>query len=396
MTALRKHLTTFTFSALLVATPLATASAQAVEDAVERLKAYSADYGIELDWDRLDVSGSDATLVGARVGVEGEGFADVGDIELQGVSRDDKGYRISSIALDSYALDDAGEEAAMAMTGLVMGNVLLPDEAHRDDYGGFLFYETANIEAMTMTVEGVDIFTMNDLHVRVTAPDDDKAMDFTGTAGSFTADLSVIEDKDQLEILRALGYERLQGNFQMAGSWNPGDGRAALSRFDFAVHDAGTLGLSFELGGYTPALVASLRSLQKQIADNPKGDNSAQGLAILGLLQQLSFNGAEISFTDDTLTGKVLEFVAGKQGIKPADVANQAKAVAPFVLAQLNNPELTAQASQAIAAFLDNPGSLRISAQPASPVPFALLAATAMATPAELTRSLAVSISANE
>lgn len=396
MTALRTHIRTLTFSALLAAMPLTPASAQSVEDAVERLKTYSADQGLRIDWDRLDVNGADATLVGARIGLDGEGFAPVGDIWLQNVSRDDKGYRIGKISLSDYYLNDRDEGFTFSMRDLAMGDVLLPDEALRDNYGGFFFYETASVGALSLRLGDVDVFTMEDLHFEVTEPDNDQAMTFTGAAEAFTMDLSLMEDENQLAIVQALGYEQLEGFLEMEGSWNPADGRMALSQIDFTVNDAGTLGLSFDLGGYTPALISSLRELQKQIGDNPDGDNSAQGLAILGLLQQLSFHGAEIAFADDTLTGKVLEFVAKQQGMRPADVANQAKAVLPFVLAQLNNPELTAQAVQAVSAFLDNPESLRIAASPASPVPFALIVATAMSTPAELTKSLAVSVSAND
>lgn len=396
MTALRTHITTLTFSVLLAAVPLTVASAQSVEDAVERLKTYSADQGLRVEWDRLDVSGADATLVGARIGLDGEDFAPVGDIWLQNVSRDDKGYRIGKISLSDYYLNNPDEGFTFSMRDVAMGNVLLPDEALRDNYGGFLFYETADVGALSLTLGGVDVFTMDDLHFEVTEPGDGQAMTFTGAAEAFTLDLSLMEDENQLAIVQTLGYEQLEGFLEMEGSWNPADGRMALSQFDFTVNDAGTLGLSFELGGYTPALVASLRELQKQIADNPEGDNSAQGLAILGLLQQLSFHGAEIAFADDTLTGKVLQFVADKQGMRPADVANQAKAVLPFVLAQLNNPELTAQAAKAVSAFLDKPGNLRIAASPADPVPFALIIATAMSTPVELTKSLALNVSAND
>jgi len=70
--------------------------------------------------------------------------------------------------------------------------------------------------------------------------------------------------------------------------------------------------------------------------------------------------------------------------------------VLPFLLAQLNNPDLTAQATQAVSTFLDDPKSLTISARPAQPVPFAMLAATAMMVPAELTKALGVTVSAND
>lgn len=395
MTALRKHMKTFTLSALLALVPLAGASAQAVEEAAERLKAYAADQGLQIEWDSLNVEGDNATLRGARGGFDGT-VVPLGDISLTGVSRDDKGYRIEKISMNSYYTADDENEASFSMFDIAMGNVLLPDEALRDNYGGFLFYETAKVQEMRLVLGGVDVFTMNDLHFEMTEPSDGEAMEFTGAAEGFTLDLSLMEDEDQRAVVQALGYEQIEGYLEMAGSWNPQDGRTALSQFDVTVAEAGTLGFSLDLGGYTPSLIASLRDLQKQIAANPDADNSAQGLAILGLLQQLSFHGAEIAFADDSLTGKVLDFVAQNQGMKPADVANQAKAVVPFALAQLNNPELTTQASQAVAAFLDDPRSLRISASPAQPVPFALIMATAMSTPAELTKSLAVSVSAND
>ena len=68
----------------------------------------------------------------------------------------------------------------------------------------------------------------------------------------------------------------------------------------------------------------------------------------------------------------------------------------PFVLAQLNNSELTTQATQAVSAYLDNPKSIRIVAEPAQPVPFALIMAGAMSNPADLTKTLSVKVYANE
>lgn len=117
---------------------------------------------------------------------------------------------------------------------------------------------------------------------------------------------------------------------------------------------------------------------------------------MLGLLQQLTFNGASVRFTDDSLTNKILEYVAKQQGMSPKDVANQAKAIVPFGMAQLNNPELTAQVTAAVSTYLDNPKSIEIAARPSSPVPFALIMAGAMSNPADLTKTLGVSVRANE
>lgn len=394
-TALRKHIHILAASTLLGAATLAGASAQEVEAAAERLQAYVADQGFRIEWDGVEVDGADGILVRARAG-DGDTMTPIGDIRLANVSRDDKGYRIERITLADFSGADEEEEVRFAAQGIELGKVLLPDEDKRDNYGGFLFYETFTLDRMALTLAGTEVFTMGDVHFDITEPDGDTPMDFSGAAESFTLDLSLMEDEDQLAVMEALGLKEMEGYFEIEGSWNPNDGRIEFSQYDMTVVEAGTIGFTVDLGGYTPSLIASLRELQKQMAENPDSDNSAQGLAILGLLQQMTFHSAEISFADDTLTNKVLDYVAQNQGMRPADIANQAKAVVPFVLAQLNNPELTAQASQAVSAFLDDPQSLTVAARPDQPVPFALLMATAMTTPAELTRSLGVTVSAND
>lgn len=396
-TALRKHIHILAATTLLSAATFAGASAQEVEAAAERLQTYVADQGFKIEWDGidLDTDGSSGILVGVRAGND-EAMVPVGNIRLAGVTRDDKGYRVERITLADFSGADDEEEVRFAAQGIELGNVLLPDEDKRDNYGGFLFYETFALDRMALTIAGTDVFTMGDMHFEVTEPDGDTPMDFSGAAESFTVDLSLMEDENQLAVMEALGLKQMKGYMEVEGSWNPNDGRLAFSQYDMTVVEAGTLGFTFDLGGYTPSLIASLRELQKQMAENPDSDNSAQGLAILGLLQQMTFHSAEISFADDTLTNKVLDFVAKNQGMRAADIANQAKAVVPFALAQLNNPELTAQASQAVSTFLDDPQSLTVSARPAQPVPFALLMATAMTTPVELTKSLAVTVTAND
>jgi hypothetical protein len=118
---------------------------------------------------------------------------------------------------------------------------------------------------------------------------------------------------------------------------------------------------------------------------------------MLGLMQQLTFHTASVRFDDDSLTNKLLEFVANTQGLKPADIANQAKALAPMMLAQVvQDQALIKSVSDAVTKFLDDPKSLEITAAPGQPVPFALIAAGAMSAPQELPKTLGVTVTANE
>jgi hypothetical protein len=183
----------------------------------------------------------------------------------------------------------------------------------------------------------------------------------------------------------------------MAGTWSPVDGRLAMTQNEITIDEAGTLGISIDLGGYTTEFMTAVRDLSRQMAAAEGGTgNDAQGLAMLGLMQQLSLNGLEIAFEDDSLTGKVLQFMADQQGIRPQDVANQAKALLPLAMGQLNVPGFTMQATQAVSEFLDDPQSIRIAAEPAQPVPFALIAAGAMASPQAALDQMGVVVEANQ
>lgn len=395
MTAFRTPFRVLAATAAMAVAPLSGAWAQLAEEAAARLQAYAADQGFTIEWEAIEPSGDNAALVGVRIG-DGETMVPIGDVDLEGVSRDDKGYRIETVTLAAFRSTDAEAGVDLTLDTIVLGKVLLPDEERRDYYGGSVFYETMEVDAASLTVGGVEVLTMADMHFEATEPDEGTPMDFSGAVESFALDLSLIEDESQLAVLDAIGLKQMEGRFDVEGSWNPNDGRMVLSQYDMVVNGAGTLGLVFEFGGATPGLIGSARELVKTMSENPDADDSAQGLAALGLLQQLTFHGATVRFDDDSLTGRVLAYVAQNQGMKPADIANQAKAVVPFLLAQLGNPDLTTQASQAVSAFLDDPRNLTIAARPAQPVPFAMLAATAMMAPAELTKALGVTVSAND
>ena len=50
------------------------------------------------------------------------------------------------------------------------------------------------------------------------------------------------------------------------------------------------------------------------MAAQPEGaDNSAQGLAMLGLMQQLTFNSASLRWDDNSLTNKAIDYIAKMQ-----------------------------------------------------------------------------------
>lgn len=391
-TEMKTRFITLAFAAALGLSAAQSAYAQVDEALLERLKSFSAEQGTTLDWqdaeDFTDADGNDGVrLVNARFG-SGDEEVVVSELELSDVSEDGGSWRIGSVRVPSQEFSEDG--SVVALSDFSIDGLVLPPEG---DTEATPMYDAAALGAMTVTSGGKEVFTLTDFHVETTLGSGGP-VGFTGAADAFSVNIDGIEDASSREMIRAMGYESLEGSFEFAGSWHPEDGTLELSQYDVTIDDAGTFGIKLQLGGYTRDFLAALRQVQQMSAGG--GDDSAAGMAMLGLLQQLTFHSARIEFTDDTLTSRALEYVAAQQGASPADIANQAKAVVPFMLMQLNNPELVMSATQAVSAFLDDPQNLAITAQPATPMPFALLFAGAMSAPQALPQQLGVKVIANE
>ena len=347
---------------LLLGVSLDAALAQDATAVAERLKATLTDQGgMTLAWSNVTGGGAQVTLEGVTMTAAGMAQPlQIGTVTLDGVAEENGGYKIGKVSLPTYAVSEGGMD--ISVDGVVLTNLTLPAEgaaASADPLGSMMMYEGADVASMAVKMGDKSAFTLDQLHIAITRPVDGKPMEFEGAAEKFSADLSTIQDAEAQAVLNELGYQSINGYLEMAGSWQPSDGRMSLSQYDISIDKVGTLGMTFDLGGYTLEFMKSMQEMQKSMAAGG-GDQSAQGLAMLGLMQQLTFHSASIRFDDDTLTGKTLDLVAKRQRVKPTDVANQAKAILPFLMAQLNNPELTASVSAAVSKFLDDPKSIEI------------------------------------
>ncbi|MER8625618.1 hypothetical protein [Mesorhizobium sp. M1143] len=395
MTIQRSTLKKLAFSTFLLTLPLNAAFAQDTAVA-DRLKAALAVQGVDITWTGVTGDNSSMVLQGVSVKPAAEKEAlPIGDVKLEGVTEANGGFDVATIT--TSALEHSKDGVTLNLTPFVIHDANIPAEGATGPLGSMMIYKSAELENLTVKVADKAAFSVDGLAVQITPPADGKAMEFSATTEKFNADLTLVDDAKSKEAIEALGYQNISGNIEIGGTWQPSDGKMDLSKYDISVENAGTLGMTFGLGGYTVDFVKSLQEMQKKMAAQPEGaDNSAQGMALLGLLQQLSFNSASIRFDDDSLTGKVLEYVGKQQGMSGKDIANQAKAIVPFGMAQLNNPELTAEVTAAVSKYLDDPKSLEISAEPPAAVPFALIMAGAMSNPADLTKTLGVHVKANE
>jgi hypothetical protein len=205
-----------------------------------RLKSIIGAQGTELNWASISGSGSSIVLEGTTVKIAGQpDVFTIGNVALDGIAEAGGGYTIGKVSLPDYNLSEAG--MTFSMTGTALTNVKLSAEGSTDPLASMLFYDTADVQNIKVSMADKPVFNMDAVHFEMTPPASDKAMVFSGGAQKFTADLSGVSDPSSKQIIEALGYQNIAGDMKIAGSWNPVDGKMAFTQFDIKVDNAGTL-----------------------------------------------------------------------------------------------------------------------------------------------------------
>ena len=394
MTVCYRMLPLIAASAALSASLVAPALAFEAEDVASRLASSLSNSGYSVSWASSSMNGDSIVLEGVKVGVAGMvDTVEVGAVVLNGVvEADDGAYTVNLVSLPNYSIEEDGFK--VSMSGASLSDVVLPPNGAEKTLRTLVPYSGMTLATINVTGPDGEIFNMSNLSAVMKFPDDGGQANYTSTVESFSLNSASFPEPEARAVFAALGYSVVEGSLDSYGIWNLEDGRMTVDRMALRVKDAGTIDFNLDIAGYTLEFLDSLQTMQKKMMEDGGDENT--GLAMLGLMQQITFNSAKIRFDDASLTGKVLEFVAAQQGMKPADIANQAKAILPFALAQLNNPEFTAETTAAVSAYLDKPESIEISANPGTPLPIAMLIAGGMSAPEQLPNQLGVKVKANQ
>jgi hypothetical protein len=391
------------FSAALLALSFNPANAQEASAVAERLKALGAEQGIELGWSNVSGDASSMVIEGLTVKAAGETEAfPLGHVTLTGITEENGGYRVETAS--TAPISSTAEGVTVELSEMVLKGLRIPAAGSDDPLAALSFYDSFNMASAAVKMDGKTLFSLTDASAELTPPADGKPMVFTGGIASFSGDLSGIADPQTRAVVEAFGFQTISGSYRTEGSWDLADGRLNITRNDIAVDNAGTLAFKVDVGGYTLDVIKQMQEIQKKLAAQPDGEtDSAAEMEMLGLLQQLSLNGATIRFDDASLTDKILDFVAQQQGQSRADVVNLAKAALPYLLMQMQMADLAAAVAPAISTYLDDPRSIEIKAAPPAPVPFTLLGGAAMANPDDpgaaanaLWSMLGVTVTANQ
>jgi hypothetical protein len=353
--------------------------------------------GASINAQSVAVAGETVTLTGTSVSASGttESFP-VGTVTLQGVTETSGAYRIDKVTFPN--VNTSKEGSTVSISDISISGLAVPADASTGGFDSLLVYDEAHAGPMSVAVDGKTIFSVAEANVTTSLAEDDSGLDFDLSLKDLTADLSVVEDPKSRETLADLGLTSLNGKVLVSGNWTQNDGTIDVKEYSVDLDKVGRLNLAFSLSGYTLDFIRSAQETAKAMSENPDKQEAQQAanLAMLGLMQRLTFNSAQVRFEDDGITQRALAYAGKTQGTTGEQMAQMVKAMTPIVLSQYNIPELQNMLSTAVNAFLDKPGTLTVDAVPANPVPFPMILGAAMGAPNTLPKVLGVKVSAND
>ncbi len=345
----------------------------------------------------VEVNGSNITLRNSRFEAgAGQGSLPLGTIEMEGVEEDAGGYTIENLSFEN--VDIRQDNTEITASDIAMSGVTIPADTTGNSLSSVLLYDEATTGPMEIKIQGKSVASIGSSKLTTEVSEDDKKVDFDLQMADIKADLSTIDDPSTKQTISDLNVNSLEGKISMVGSWDLEPGTLAIEEYAFDFANVGRLDMAFSLSGYTLDFVRSANETAKAMEANPNKQEAEQAanLAMLGLMQRLTFNSAMIRFADDGITERALDVVAKQQGTTGDQLAQMVKAMTPMVLAQYNIPELQNALSQAVNTYLDNPGSLTVTAQPQNPVPFPMILGAGMGAPNTLPAVLGVTVKAND
>ncbi|MBX5168865.1 hypothetical protein HJB84_03160 [Rhizobium sp. NZLR1b] len=366
-------------------------------DLLKKINAAYAAQGGTIAAEAVDIDGTTVTLKNVTVKPTGGESLPIGEITLSGVEEDeDGGYYIEEAAFPD--INKTGDGVTVTAQELTLGGISVPATAGGDTLDTMMLYETAHTGPVKVVKDGAEVFSLLETNMNLTLREDESGFDFDGAFKSMKADLTKTEDAQSKDAIEKLALQHVQGDITMKGAWELAPGTIDVSEFAFDVTNVGKLNLGFKISGYTMAFMKSMQDAMKESEAGANKDQSQQalGLAMLGLMQQLSFEAAQVRFEDASITKRALDYAGSQQNMSGKQMADSLKAMTPIMLAQLNIPELQNAVSAAVNTFLDDPKSLTVKAAPEKPVPFPTIVGAAMGAPNTLPQVLGVKVSAND
>lgn len=370
------------------------------QDLLKKINAAFATGGSNITAENVEVDGSNVVFKGLKLGVEGataEKPLMLEELTLEGVTEEEGGaYFIERVEFPEVNVTE--EKSSFKVQDLYLAGVYVPGDANAEGIDSLMFYEEAHSGPVEVTVDGKSVFSMAEAVGTMGLSDDESTITFEGNVTGVKADLSTVEDPQAKAQIEALGLTTLDGNMNMSGSWEVESGTIDIDDYSIDFANVGKLSLAFSMSGYTLDLVKQMQEQARMMQAQPQNEQAQQaaGLAMLGLVQQLSLVDAQIRFEDAGITKRGLDYAGKSQGTDGAQMAQMVKGMLPILLAQAKLGAIQNEISAAVNTYIDDPKALTIAAAPANPVAFPMIMGAAMGAPETIPGLIGLKVTAND
>ncbi|MDF2372240.1 MAG: hypothetical protein P1V21_15770 [Rhizobiaceae bacterium] len=384
------------FFTLLAATQFS--AAVDANDFANKLVAAYAVQGNEISYGSATAEDDQVTItqIVGRMPGKSEGL-NFGDFVFNGVVEDGSGgYDIASVTEDD--LDWKFGNVRVTFADILYTDVKIPGNPSYGSLDSLLQYATASTGQIIVQIDDRELLSVSKSLITNSINADRQGLEFGYQVDGFQVNLDSIETSSTKDLINGMGYGKINGNAILSGDWNTQTGKLNLSEYSMTLEDVGRLDVKLAISGLSWKFVEGLQQLSEQMRgkeDDPKSQQ-AMGIAALGMLQQLSLYHVSLRFDDASLTNRILDAFAKQRGIDREKMIQGLKGTLPFALAALQNAEFQQQVSSAVGAFLDNPESIEIAVEPASPLSFAVITGSAISAPQTLPEVLGLTVKANE
>ena len=351
--------------------------------------------GVTITAANVTVDGEDVAMTGVAYKLPGADAKPItiGDVSFTGVEEDDShNYTVEKITFPDFNVTE--DKATISASDLSLSGVFIPANPDDKTLDSLAPFENAHSGPISVKKDGKDVFSMVSMDANATIREDESGIDYDWAANAIKMDLTDAPDPKTKEAVEKLGLQTIEGTISMKSSWEAEKGTSKIENLTLDFQNVGKLNVSLGVSGLTLDLFKQIEAASKDLNDPAKKD--AAGRQMRGLMEQLTFDGANIRFDDASITKRALDYAGSQQGVTGEQLAQSLKAMVPLMMGQLNVPDLQAAVTAATTAFLDNPKSLTVSASPSAPVAFPVIMGAAMGAPNTLPNMLGVKVSAND
>ncbi|MEW5421790.1 hypothetical protein [Amorphus sp. 3PC139-8] len=356
------------------------------------LKALEGSDGTSVSYGGSSSAGKDVTFTDLKVAFEndeGKGTVTIGTAELvNGALGADDVLTADAINLDSFKLTEEESQAELTFATGTITNPTIPTEFGGDDAASQVAevadYDKAEFEGLVFTDENGSGLPISKVMLEVTKRIDGKPRGGVLAVDDLVIKADAIDDPDTKQRLSELGYDEIVLDLDGSGDWNSDDGTLTLDTFKIDAKDMGSLTVTGQFMGFTPAVLAKLQA------------NNSDLNQLMQALQDASIGVISVRFDDASITSKALDYTAKEQDQSRSELVDEMVGQVNGLLAMLDNASFQKQVTDAVSTFLNDPQSLEIAAKPANPVPVPQVVGTVMMSPQTLPSVLSVAVTANE